>query len=154
MSRARNLSDEDIARIVEILDGWTAPLRWELLIAEIERRLFVRYTRQALHKHARIKDAFSSRKRSLTGGAGTSKRPIQQPELQVALDRIERLTAANQRLEDENRRLLEQFVRWAYNASMRNLDQDFLNQPLPTVDREQTSVSRKGRALVNLSKRS
>jgi len=154
MSRAKNLSDEDVARIVEILDGWAGPLRWELLIAEVERRLFARYTRQALHKHARIKDAFASRKESLAAAPGAPRKPAASPELQLALDRIERLTAENQRLEDENGRLLEQFVRWAYNASTRNLDEDFLSQPLPTVDREQTSVSRKGRALASLAKRS
>lgn len=63
MSRAKNLDDEDIARIVGILDGWSGSLTWDALIDSIEKHLFVRYTRQALHKHVRIRDAFTLRKR-------------------------------------------------------------------------------------------
>jgi hypothetical protein len=29
-------------------------------------------------------------------------------------------------------------VRWAYNASTRQLDLDFLNQPLPIINRDKT----------------
>jgi len=47
------------------------------------------------------------------------------PELQAAADRIARLEGENQRLRMENDRLLEQFVRWAYNAYSRGLDEQF-----------------------------
>lgn len=144
MSRAKNLSDDDIAKIVEVLDGWSGKLSWDLLIEAIEKRLFARYTRQALHKHARIKDAFAHRKSELARGGSRPRKAASSPELQLALDRIERLTAENSRLEAENNRLLEQFVRWAYNAHLRKLDETFLNQPLPPVNRQQTRVSRLG----------
>jgi len=144
MSRAKNLSDEDIAKIVEVLDGWSGKLSWELLIEAIEKRLFARYTRQALHKHVRIKEAFAHRKAELARSGDRPRKAASSPELQLALDRIERLTAENSRLEAENERLLEQFVRWAYNAHLRKLDETFLNQPLPPVDRQQTRVSRLG----------
>jgi hypothetical protein len=153
MSRAKNLSDDDVAKIVEILDGWSGPLRWELLIEHIERRLFARYTRQALHKHGRIKDAFASRKDHLASVPDRARKASSSPELELALDRIERLTGENQRLTAENSRLLEQFVRWAYNASTRNLDEAFLSRPLPRVDRDQTAVSRRGKALASLAKK-
>lgn len=151
MSRAKNLTDDDVAKIVEILDGWSGPLRWELLIEDIERRFFTRYTRQALHKHGRIKDAFVGRKEVLASTPGKTKKLASSPELQVALDRIERLTGENHRLETENSRLLEQFARWTYNASTRNLDEAFLSQPLPRVDRDQTVVRRRGKALASLT---
>ena len=153
MSRAKNLNDDDVTRIVEILDGWTGRLSWELLIDAIEKRMFSRYTRQALHKHGRIKDAFALRKTTLAERGDRVGKYASSPEMQIALDRIARLTAENQRLEAENSRLLEQFVRWAYNASTRNLDQTFLSQPLPRVDREQTRPSRVGRAAASLTKK-
>jgi len=68
--RARNLDDTDIADIVAILDGWSGPLSWEQLIEAIEKRKFARYTRQALHKHERIKQAFSVRKHAIAEGNG------------------------------------------------------------------------------------
>lgn len=153
MSRAKNLGDEDVAKIVEILDGWTGRLTWELLIEAAEKRLYARYTRQALHNHSRIKDAFAQRKASLATSGESPRRTASSPELQLALDRIARLMAENERLQAENGRLLEQFVRWAYNASTRNLDEAFLNQPLPPIDRQQTRVSRVGRAVANLTKK-
>ena len=153
MSRAKNLRDEDVAKIVEVLDGWAGKLTWELLIDAIEKRFFARYTRQALHKHARIKDAFAHRKEALTNGGERPRKTASSPALQLALDRIDRLTGEKERLKAENTRLLEQFSRWAYNAHTRNLDEGFLNRPLPAVDRQKTPVSRVGRAAASLPKK-
>lgn len=136
MSRAKNLDDEDIARIVGILDGWSGSLTWDALIDSIEKHLFVRYTRQALHKHVRIRDAFTLRKKTLSSEKPRSPKAASSPELELAWQRIDRLEAENKRLELENTRLLEQFVRWAYNANTRGLDANFLNQPLPPISRK------------------
>lgn len=136
--RTRNLEDDDIADIVALLDGWSGTLSWELLIEAIEKRKHARYTRQALHRHERIGQAFSLRKAALAEGEGAAPR-ARSPELQMALDRITRLEAENARLTAENQRLLEQFVCWAYNAHTRGLDKAFLSRPLPTVNRDQTA---------------
>lgn len=135
--RERNLNDGVVAVIVQVLDGWKDKLTWDALIEVVERREGLKYTRQALHRHERIRLAFAVRKKALTGqnqqpGAASS------PELQVALERIARLEAENQRLAAENNALLEQFARWAYNAQTRNLTADFLNNPLPIVDRDRS----------------
>lgn len=134
--RAKNLDDADIKQIVEILDGWSEKLTWELLIDAIELRMYNRYTRQTLHKHERIRNAFELRKTGLANGDGVIRRVLS-PELQKALERLARLQAENKRLESENEQLLEQFVRWAYNAHTRGLDNKFLNQSLPPVNRGQ-----------------
>lgn len=135
--RSKNLGATEIKQIVEVIDGWSGKLIWELLIDAIELRMYNRYTRQALYKHERIRNAFNLRKKSLskTGAA----RSASSPELQVTLDKIARLEAENQRLKSENSQLLEQFVRWAYNAHTRGLNHDFLSKPLPRVHRGQTT---------------
>lgn len=135
--RAKNLDDADIKQIVEILDGWSEKLTWDLLIDAIELRMHNHYTRQALHKHERIRNAFELRKKGVADGDGVIRR-VQSLELQKALERIARLEVENKRLESENEQLLGQFVRWAYNAHTRGLDKNFLNQPLPPVNRGQT----------------
>jgi hypothetical protein len=135
--RAKNIGDDDIAEIVSILDGWSGKLGWDLLITAIERRNGNSYSRQALDKHVRIKQAFVQRKKALAGTDGES-RKVSSPELQAALDRIQRLAAANDRLTKENNSLLEQFVRWAYNASHFGVGQEKLNKALPPVSRGQT----------------
>ena len=65
-------------------------------------------------------------------------RRVFSPELQKALERIAHLEAENTRLASENERLLEQYVRWAYNAHTRGLDKEFVTRPLPSVNRGQT----------------
>lgn len=137
-SRERNLDDEAISRIVAILDGWAGKLTWDLLIEAVDRHLRASYTRQALHKHERIKQAFVQRKKALQSDPSV-KETVGSPELQAALERIARLEGENARLGAENQRLLGQFARWAYNANTRGFDRDFLNQPLPAVNRDQTA---------------
>lgn len=141
ITRAKNLDDADIKEIVSILDGWTGKLSWDLLIDSIEERIYVRYTRQALHKHEPIRNAFSLRKKNSIPNIADTKNDVT-PEMQVAMDRISKLEAETGRLKVENERLLEQFVRWAYNASTRNLNKEFLNRPLPPVDRDQTPLQK------------
>lgn len=133
--RAPNLSDDDIAAIAEMLDGWTGPLSWDRLINAIEERFRRRYTRQALFKHTRIREAFVGRKEAMRKRPPDGNRMVS-TELQAALDRIAKLEAANQRLTKENEQLLEQFARWAYNAHVRGMDEEALNRPLLPVDRE------------------
>jgi len=132
--RGKNLGDAEIQTIVETLDGWVGAPTWEALIEEVALRLHCRYTRQALYNHERIRMAFAARKKAATVEPEQPRRRGGK-ELQAALDRIARLEAENARLERENNALLEQFVRWAYNAHSRGLAEDFLNRPLAPVDR-------------------
>jgi uncharacterized protein (UPF0335 family) len=138
-SRARNLDDDAIARIVSILDGWKGRLTWETVIEAVDRHAHVRYTRQTLHKHERIRQAFAQRKKALQSGS-SEREIVGPPELRAALEHIARLEAENARLEAENQNLLGQFARWAYNANTRGFDRDFMNRPLPAVNRDQTAI--------------
>jgi len=141
-SRGRNLDGDAISRIVAILDGWKNKLTWDSLIEAVDRHLRVRYTRQTLHKHERIRQAFAHRKKAIQSGP-SGREIVGPPELQAALERIARLEAENARLEAENQNLLGQFARWAYNANTCGFDRDFLNKPLPTVNRDQTATPMK-----------
>ena len=140
-AREKNLDDHTVSAIVEVLDGWSGHLTWEALIAKVTARLKLTYTRQALHRHERIRLAFTLRKnvKSTDDHAPDSDEP---PELRLALDRIARLEAENIRLTAENHGLLEQFARWAYNAHARNVSQEVLNTPLPRIDRARSKRPR------------
>lgn len=136
--RAKNLSETDIDRIVDIIDGWSgAPLTWNRLIDEIERQLFRRYTRQALNRYHRIKLAYAVNKERHPPQAYEN--DSLSPGLRVALEQIEKLTAKTRRLEEENQQLLEQFARWAYNAYQAGISEVQLNRDLPPVNRGQTT---------------
>lgn len=143
MTRSKNLTDGDIEMIVRLLDGWSGSLTWNTLIDAVEKRLFNRYTRAALHRHTRIATAFTSRQKSLADAPGRTDTAGASPELQAAQQRIDRLEAENERLNRENNNLLEQFVRWTYNAGRRGLDGAFLSSPLPPVNRDRTKEPRR-----------
>lgn len=139
--RAKNIDNYAIQQIVGVLDGWAAKLSWDLLVDEIEKRSGIRYTRQALDKHARIKIAYQCTKQRLGKTASPEHREkLTSQELGPIMERLERLAAENARLQAENGHLLEQFVTWAYNAYLKGLSKEYLNTPLPRIDREVTLV--------------
>lgn len=134
--RSRNLDDAAIGEIVGILDGWAGPLSWEVLIEAIEELMRVRYTRQALNNHERIKLAFSLRRETLKAIGVPMRVSAKTPEVEAVLQINARLEAETDRLKAENTRLLEQFVRWSYNANNRGVREEVLNRPLPDVNRD------------------
>lgn len=138
LQRSKNLDDKIIQEIVEITDGWSGALTWDALVEAVSGRMGLRYTRQTLHKHERIKLAFSARKKAFTNGEVAEPKKVSDVVLRAALDRLARLESENERLKRENANLLEQFVRWTYNAGTNGLGVDFLNQALPEVHRGQT----------------
>lgn len=140
--RAKNLNDDTIELIVGMLDGWSGKLAWDLFIDVIEKRLRVRYTRQALDKRARIKTAYQDAKKRLSGAPRSGRhQKLTAVEVGVITQRVYRLEAENSRLKVEGDRLLEQFVTWAYNAHLKGLTKEYLNTPLPGVDRERTTLA-------------
>jgi hypothetical protein len=134
--RSRNLDDAAISEIVGIVDGCTGPLSWNILIEAIDERTRVRYTRQALNNHERIKLAFCVRREALKATRGLMRADTATPEHAALLQINARREAEIDRLKAENARLLEQFVRWSYNANNRGVGEEVLNRPLPAVNRD------------------
>lgn len=145
-ARARNLSVQTAELVFRILDAWKGPLTWSALISAIDRKTRQRYTRQALHRHESILNAFQERKRHLKLNNGCSGNLARQdPTLQIAQQRIDRLEAENARLKAEANRLLERFARWSYNAYASGVSEEELNRELPPVARGQTDRSARSR---------
>jgi len=130
---AKHLSAKDLDVIVRLIDGWEGKLAWEALCDAIEPQIGFRPTRQTLNSHERVKSAFTHQKVRLKSGFVSTKRPA---SLSIAEQRIRRLEAEANRLECENARLLEQFLRWQYNAHKHNVSQEQLDAPMPFVDRD------------------
>ena len=139
--RSRNLSPEDVELIVGLLDGWSGMLSWKALIESVERRLYFRYTRQALHAHQRIRDAFGLCKERLARGSRKKGEKHVSQEMRLLMERLARRDAEVERLKAENQRLMEQFVVWLYNAQIRGIGQAELGRSMPRVDRGQTKAA-------------
>jgi hypothetical protein len=141
--RAANLSPGSLEQIVNILDGWEGKLTWDGLIEQIFKRTHQRYTRQALHQHAKVADSFQLAKKRISKSPvvkDTENRGLGPTEAHVVLGRIKKLEAENERLKAENARLDEKFVVWCYNAYLRGISENMLEQPLPSVNRSLTKM--------------
>lgn len=132
---AKHITDNDVERIVEILDGWCEKLTWEALCDACAHVIGTKPARQTLLKFSRITMAYEACKTRLKEGAPPVHTP---PSMRVAVERINRLERENERLKHENAGLLQQFVVWQYNAYAHGLDSHKLNKALPGIDRGQT----------------
>lgn len=132
---AKHITDNDVERIVEILDGWSDKLTWEALCDACTSTIGTKPARQTLLKFARIASAYSTCKKRLKEGVPELPTP---PSMRVAIERITRLGKENERLKRENTDLLQQFVTRQYNAHAHGLSEHELNKALPAIDRGQT----------------
>lgn len=134
--RSPNLTPVRVDAIVEIVRGWEGRLTWPALIDAVARKTNATYTRQALFNQERIRIAYETNRdiSDNKGGSTPSGRPMS-ATLNAAIGRIKRLEHENAELKKREALLLEQFARWAYNASTRGITDDFLNQPLPPLNR-------------------
>lgn len=132
---AKHLSDRDVERIVELLDGWRDKLTWDALCKACGPVVGTIPTRQTMYRYQRIKDAYVGAKDKIKAGEEEISVPS---SMRVAAERIVRLENENERLKKENSRLLQQFVVWQYNAYVRGITDKDLNRSLPAVDRGNT----------------
>lgn len=130
--RSPNLTPDRVDIVIEIIRRWDGRLTWAALIKVARTRLHATYTRQALFRHDRIRIAYETYR--TRAGDTPGGRPLP-AALNSCLERTKRLQQENMELRNREALLLEQFVRWAYNAASRGLTEDFLNRPLPPTNR-------------------
>lgn len=133
---AKHISDKDIEKILQLLDGWKNKLTWDLLCEACKSVIGTKPSRQTLMKFTRVSAAYNATKKRLKEDEKELNVP---PTLKVAAERIARLENENKRLKSENIELLEQFVVWQYNAYIHGLNEQELNKRLPIIDRGQTN---------------
>lgn len=128
--RAPALTPERIAGIVQLVNAWQGRLTWEALCEAIAKETGARYTRQALNNYVEIKAAYNA-----YGVKPTP--PPEKKALSRTRQKIVDLERKVTQLEAVREALLEKFSRWAFNASTRNLDEAFLDQPLRRINRSE-----------------
>ena len=130
ITRGKNITPEIKAVIFEILDGWKGKLTWELLVEAIAKRTLQDYTRQTLYGHEEIRSAFAAKKVRVPL-ATEGRKKLYKPEEAYESERNLKLKEENARLQAHVDFLIEKFNRWAYNAYIRGMTEQQLEQPLP-----------------------
>lgn len=128
------LRDVDIETAVRLLDGWTGKLTWDRYLAILSTELGHLYTKPGLRKHARILNAWNMAQRRLKediskiGAKEHGDAAVAQSHRKIAV-----LRAENARLIQENRDLLERFLRWSHNATVAGLSPERLDEPILAI---------------------
>lgn len=142
--RAPDLTEESILKIIELIDDWNGALTWDKLIEKIEDAIGYSYSRFTLYEYPSIANAFAIKKDSIRRKKEGNSRKFSTPRderLAAALEQVERYKRKLERLENENNLLLEQFVRWAYNAQNKGISMRMLNEPLPKPERGKSNAA-------------
>lgn len=135
----QRLTELDVQHIVALLEVWTGPLTWDLLVQRVGVVLGRAYSRQALDGHEAIKATYQARKRrdramreSVKKGVATSDEiPA---ELVAALQRAEAAEIRIQALEQIIEAYRQKFVCWLFNARNFGMNEEQMNAPLPQSD--------------------
>ncbi|MGP5179056.1 hypothetical protein [Psychrobacter aquimaris] len=120
------------------LDSWSGKLTWDRYAQQLAKVLGEdTISRHTLMSYKVLVEAFRERKESLKEAKNSDAPDI---TIEFAKKQIAMLEAKVKRLESQNEKLLEQFVRWQHNAYMMpKVDMNLLNQqldkPLPQVNR-------------------
>lgn len=121
------------------LDNWSGKLTWDRYAEQLAKVLSEdTISRHTLMSYKVLVEAFRERKGSLKEAKNSDAPDI---TLEFAKKQIDMLEAKVSRLETQNEKLLEQFVRWQHNAYMMpKVDMKLLNQQL---DKPLTEVKRR-----------
>ena len=135
----RHLTDHDIQVLVDLIDAWEGRLTWDGLCDRAGEVFGFRPTRQTLNAHLAVKSAFGAKKNYGKVGPTPSRRPS---SLSYAEQKIRKLESEVERHKFENERLIEQFIRWQYNAQKRGVTKTMLDEHLPVIDRDSSERKR------------
>lgn len=135
---AKHLKPADVAAIVDIIRGWhDEKMTWEAICDSAVPIVGSKPTRQTLNAHESIKQAYIAKKTGLQVHLPRTATPS---SLAVAAKRIAHQQSVIDELKSVNAALLEQFVKWQYNAYKYGMSEHQLNAELPRIDRNRTDV--------------
>lgn len=133
---AKHLTKADVEAIINIIHGWgDEKLTWEDICHSASEMVGKKPTRQSLNANALIKEAYEAKKKGLKIHGPRTATPS---SLKVAAARIAKQQSEIDSLKAKNMALLEQFVKWQYNAYKYGMKEHQLNEPMPRIDRERT----------------
>lgn len=123
-----HLTPKDEQRIIKLIEEWSEPkLTWPLLVETCKEELGISRARQSLMKLPAVDLAMKNRKAALKA---QNLKPGWVKDIQAANERIEELTAKNQKLLAAVRDMHARFLIWQANADMHGLSQSELERPV------------------------
>ena len=136
MKLAKHLTKRDVESILNIIEGWdNSKLTWDGICDSAASVVGKKPTRQSLNANIVIREAYKKKKKGLKIHGPRIATPS---SLKVAAARISKQQSEVDTLKAKNMALLEQFVKWQYNAYKYGMKEHQLNESMPRIDRERT----------------
>ena len=134
MARNSHIRPDHVAGILNIIRAWDdEKLTWEAVCAASEPVLGYVPSRSGLSAHPSLLEAFQARKQGLK-----SSPPASRPMPSSLASAARQLASKNAEIAELRRtigKLEETFERWQYNARLRRVTLEQLDEPLPHIDR-------------------
>lgn len=127
---AKHITGYHEKSILDLINRWPEgkKLTWDNLCGKLVDVIGKRPTRQSLSSHKIIAEFFNNKKGKIKLGDVSIVKPA---NLKIASQRIRRLEAENETLKALNDKYLEQMKVWLYNAHIKQISKEELNNPLP-----------------------
>ena len=130
---AKHLNQNDIETIINTIVVWdNDKITWNEICNAVEPLIGKKPTRQSLNMNKAIVEAYQNRKKGIRATGNTIRKPA---NLKIAAARIANLEKRVHHLEEQNKNLKEQFVKWQYNAYKHGMEEHQLNEALPAIER-------------------
>ena len=130
---AKHLNRNDIGTIINTIIVWdNDKITWDEICNAVEPLIGKKPTRQSLNMNKDIVEAYQNRKKGIRATDNEVRKPA---NLKIAAARIANLEKRVHHLEEQNKNLKEQFVKWQYNAYKHGMEERQLNEDLPTIER-------------------
>lgn len=131
---ARHLNKNDIAKIINTIVVWDdEQITWDRICDAVTPLINRKPTRQSLNMHKEIVEAYHNRKKGIRVTDNAIRKPA---NLKIAAARIANLEKQIYHLEEQNKNLKEQFIKWQYNSYKFGVTEHQLNSDLPTIERK------------------
>ncbi|NMY53129.1 hypothetical protein [Pseudomonas sp. WS 5011] len=129
-----HLTPKDEKRIIKLIEEWPEPkLTWPLLVDACKEKLGISRARQSLMNLPAVDLAMKNAKAGLKA---KKLKPGWISDIQAANERIEELTATNQKLAAAVRDMHSRFLIWQANADMHGLTQSMLERPVSQLKKK------------------
>ena len=134
------ISNEDISKVVTLIDTWQGQLTWDLLTEKVTELFDIKggVTRQSLSSKTEIKIAFQQRKKNLKKKGDLKRNEKPNYSIEYLENQIEKLETELQREKEKTARYEARFVRWQYNAYLHGAGIESLDNPVKALEDKET----------------
>ena len=139
------VTKDSLPVVLTLINTWEGKLTWELLCEQIAMQLDIEggVQRQSLSSYKEIQEAYSLRKEVLKKKKENPPVPSSNVTMEYLQNKVAALEAENVLLREKNEAYKQRFVLWQYNAYMKDIRIDTLDDAIDMLEKPLTELTRR-----------